>query len=156
MSLWTTAAAVDVKSQLFRALAVLRVIVLLNAIALNIYRLDNFDTPAAMLVCTGVMTAWTAFAIWAYDDPRRRGPALLVADLTVAVALLAATPLVKGVDFNASVAGYWTMGALFAWAIHYRWAGGLTAGLLLAAVDLAVRPDITQTNSGNAFLLVLG
>ncbi len=79
-----------------------------------------------------------------------------MADLVVGVAMLAVTPLVKGAEFNASVPGYWTMGVLFAWAIHYRSAGGLAAGVLLAAVDLVVRPELTQTNYGNAFLLVVG
>ena len=156
MSAWTTAAAVDVKSRLFRALAVLRVLVLLNTVALTVYRVDNFTSPAAALGCVVAMVAWTVLAVWAYAEPRRRGRVLLVADLAVAIAMLALTPLVKGAEFNASVPGYWTMGALFAWAVHYRWAGGLVAGLLLAAVDLAVRPDLTQTNYGHAFLLVLG
>ena len=156
MSAWTTAAAVDVKSQLFRALAVLRVIVLANAVALNIYRIDNFTSHAAALACIAAMVVWTAVALWAYAEPRRRGRTLLVADLLVTTALLAITPVVKGADFNASVPGYWTMGALFAWAIHYRRAGGLAAGVLLAGVDLAVRPEITQTDYGNAFLLVIG
>ena len=49
MSAWTTAAAVDVKSQLFRALAVLRVILLVNAVALNLYRIDNFTSHARCL-----------------------------------------------------------------------------------------------------------
>jgi signal transduction histidine kinase len=156
MNLWTTAAAVDVKDQLFRALAVLRVIVLVNAIALNLYRFDNYVHPAAALGSIAVMVAWTALVIWAYAAPRRRRAPLLVADLAVTVALLLATPLAKGADFNASIAGYWTMGALLAWAIQYRWAGGLAAGLLLAAVDLAARDGIRQSDYGNAFLLVVG
>ena len=156
MSAWTTAAAVDVKSQLFRALAVLRVIVLIHTIVLTAYRVDNFTSPSAAAGCVLVMVAWTAFALWAYAVPSRRGPVLLVADLAVGVGMLAVTPWVKGAEFNASVPGYWTMGVLFAWAIQYRTAGGLAAGVVLAAVDLAVRPELTQTNYGNAFLLVVG
>lgn len=156
MSAWTTAAAVDVKSQLFRALAVLRVILLVNAVALNLYRIDNFTSRAAASACIVAMVVWTGVALWEYAEPRRRGPTLLVADLLVTTALLAITPVVKGAEFNASVPGYWTMGALFAWAIHYRRAGGLAAGVLLAGVDLVVRPEITQTDYGNAFLLVIG
>ena len=156
MSTWTTAAAVDVKSQLFRALAVLRVIVLVNAAGLTIYRLDNFRSMMLALACLAVMVVWTAVALRAYAEPRLRELPLLVVDLVVALGLLAVTPVVKGDDFNASVPGFWVMGALFAWAIHYRRTGGLLAGVLLAGVDLAVRPDVTQANYGNAFLLVLG
>ena len=35
---------------------------------------------------------------------------------------LAVTPWVKGPDFDATVAGFWVMGAMFAWAIQL--AGG--------------------------------
>jgi signal transduction histidine kinase len=48
------------------------------------------------------------------------------------------------------------MGALLAWAVHWRWVGGLVAGAVLSTVDLWVRQDIAQGNYANAFLLVLG
>ena len=44
--------------------------------------------------------------------------------------MLAATPLVKGDSFNATLPGFWIAGALLAWAIHWRWQGGLVAGRL--------------------------
>ncbi|RYI99993.1 MAG: histidine kinase, partial [Actinomycetales bacterium] len=73
-------AAVAVESRLFGALAVLRVVVLVNAVGLNIYRRDNFDHPAAAVVCVAVMVAWTALAIGAYRQPERRTTLLLVTD----------------------------------------------------------------------------
>ena len=39
--------ALAVEDRLFRALAILRVVVLVNAVALNLYRADNFDRPVA-------------------------------------------------------------------------------------------------------------
>jgi len=57
---------------------------------------------------------------------------------------------------NATIPGFWVIGALMAWAIHWRWQGGLVAGVLLCAADLSVRDEITQTNYGNVFLLVIG
>jgi signal transduction histidine kinase len=149
-------AAVAVQDRLFSALAVLRGIVLVNAVGLNIYRADNFDHPTAGAACVGVMVLWTGFATWAYADPRRRTFLLLVADMVIAVALLVVTPLVKGSDFSATLPGFWIMSALLAWAIQYRWPGGLVAGLLLATVDLSLRQDVDQTDYGNAFLLVIG
>ncbi len=149
-------AAVAVEDRLFRALAVLRVIVLLNAVALNLYRADNFAHPAAGVVCVAVMTVWTAVAIWAYAEPRRRTPGLLVLDLAVAEALVLVSPLVKGAGMQATVPGFWVMGALLAWAIHWRWLGGLVAGLCLAVADLAVRQHLTQANYGNVFLILIG
>lgn len=155
MSAWSSPAAVAVESRLFRALAVLRVIVLLNTVALSIYRADSFERPAAGAVCVGAMVLWTAFATWAYAVPRRRTFPLLAADLGLAVAMLLLTPLVTGDAVSASLPGFWIIAALVAWAIHYRTAGGLVAGVLLAAADLA-RQDIDHHDYGNAFLLVIG
>ncbi len=65
--------------------------------------------------------------------------------------------MVKGDDFNATIPGFWVMGALLAWAIHWRWKGGLVA----AAAALRGRPracatSVTQANYGNVFLLMIG
>ena len=157
MSSWSSSsAAIAVEDRLFRALAVLRVVVLVNAVALSIYRSDNFQRPTAGAACVVGMVLWTGFAIWAYAEHRRRTFPLLAADLAIAVALLLATPLVKGAGFSASLPGFWVIGALLAWAIHYRWRGGLVAGLVLAAADLSLRQEVSQSDYGNAFLLVIG
>jgi signal transduction histidine kinase len=70
--------------------------------------------------------------------------------------MLLATPVVKGEGFNASLPGFWVMGALIAWSIHWRLPGGLVAGAVLATTDLLVRGDVGQSDYGNAFLLVIG
>lgn len=131
-------------------------VVLLNAIALNVYRTGNAEHPWGVLACLVVMTAWTGAATYLYARPQRRGPLLLGTDLLVALAMLVASPLVKGPEFNATVPGFWVMAALLAWAAHYRWIGGLAAGLVLATVDLLLRDGWNQSNYGNAFLLVIG
>jgi signal transduction histidine kinase len=156
VSSWSSPAAVAVQDRLFTALAVLRGIVLVNAVALNVYRADNFEHPRAGAACVAVMVLWTGFATWAYADPRRRTFLLLAADLVLALALLLVTPQVKGTGFHATVPGFWVMGALIAWSIRYRWVGGLLAGVLLAGVDLSLRQAIRQSDYGNAFLLVIG
>jgi signal transduction histidine kinase len=102
------------------------------------------------------MVVWTAVAIWAYAEPRRRTPGLLLADLAIAEALLLVSPVVKGEGMQATVPGFWVMGALFAWAIHWRLLGGLVAGVALSLSDLAVRGHVTQANYGNVFLLLIG
>ncbi|QKE03429.1 histidine kinase [Nocardioides marmotae] len=151
-----SAPGLAVEDRLFRALAVLRVVTLANAVVLNLYRLDDVARPAAGVGCVLGMVAWTAFAVGAYAAPRRRTAALLVADLAVAVALLAVTPFVKGEGFQATVPGFWIAGALLAWAVHYRWVGGLVAALVLAVPDLLIREEISQSNYGNVFLIVIG
>ena len=51
------------------------------------------------------------------------------------------SPVVKGPAMQATVPGFWVMGALLAWALHWRWLGGLVAGLVLAVADVAVRDE---------------
>ncbi len=153
---WTEPAAIAVEDRLFRALAVLRVVVLLNAIAVNLWRRDNFEHPTAGAAAIAFMVAWTAVAIWAYRDAVRRTTGLLLADLAIAVSLIALSPVIKGAEMMATIPGFWVMGALLAWAVHWRWWGGALAALALSAADLGVRSEFTQTNYGNVFLLMLG
>jgi len=134
---------------------VVRVVVLANAVAVNLWRRDNFDRPGLTVALVVAMAAWTGFAIWAYRDAARRRTPLLVADLAIALVMLAATPLVKGESFNATLPGFWIDGALLAWAIHWRWLGGLVAAACLSVVDLAIRPEIVQANYGNVFLVMI-
>jgi signal transduction histidine kinase len=155
MRLWSHP-ALEVEDRLFRALAILRVVVLGNAIALNLYRADNFAHPAAGVAAVVVMVGWTGFVTWAYAGPARRTSGLVAADLAVALALVLASPLIKGEGVRATVPGFWVMAALLAWAIHWHWRGGLAAGVLLAAADLSIRSEVSQSNYGNVFLLVAG
>ncbi|MFW6866014.1 MacS family sensor histidine kinase [Nocardioides sp. CPCC 206347] len=151
----TTRAAVAVENRMFRALAVLRVVVLVYAVTLNAYR-SNFEHPALGWACLGVMAAGTVAAIVVYAAPERRVPAVLVADLALAVALLLATPVVKGEWFHATIPGYWIVGALLAWAVRYGWRGGTVAAVLLGAIDLLSRAEVRQQDWGNVFLILLG
>jgi signal transduction histidine kinase len=148
-------AATAVEDRLFGALAVLRVIVLLNAVGLNIYRHGTFEHPAWAVACVVGMVVWSAFAWWAYGRPERRTVLLLVADMTIAVTLVLATSWVKAPDFTATIPGSWVVAALLAWAIHVRLWGGFAAGLVLAVADLALRQELRASDYGNAFLLVL-
>jgi signal transduction histidine kinase len=153
---WWFSPAQTVEDRMFSWLAVLRIVLLLHAVALNVYRRDNFVHPVAGAVCLGLMAAWTFVAIWAYDDRRRRTPVLLLLDLAVAVAAVLASPVLKGDGLSATVPAFWVVGALLAWAIHWHWLGGLVAGVAITAADLSVREHVTQANYGNAFLLLIG
>ena len=103
------------------------------------------------------MAVWTAFVTWAYAAPQRRRAPLLVADLLVALVAIAASPYIKGDDLRATLPGFWVMGVVLAWAIHWRLAGRAGRGdAWCPSADLAVRPEITQTNYSNIFLLMLG
>lgn len=155
MRLWSHP-ALEVQDRLFRALAILRVVVLVNAIALNLYRAENFAHPVAGVIAVLAMAGWTGFVTWAYAAPARRTTLLVAADLAVALTLVLASPLIKGEGLRATVPGFWVMAALLACAIHWHWRGGLVAGVAVAAADLSVRSDVGQGNYGNVFLLVIG
>lgn len=145
-----------VETTLFRALAVLRVVVLLNAVALNVYRWDSLARPAAAAGILLVMATWTATAVWAYDRPALRRPPLLIGDLAVTVATLLLSPLAVGPDLHATVPGFWVMGVVLAWGIRGHWVGGLVASLTVSVADVVLRNELDQTNLGNLFLLMIG
>ena len=145
-----------VQDTMLRALAILRCVVLLNAIVIYLVSMDDYARPVAGGVVVVLIAVWTAVVVWAYDDARRRTPWLLVADLAVAVAALVASPYVKGPGLDATVPGFWVMGVVLAWAILWRWAGGLAAAVVVSVVDISIRDEFTQKAYGNIFLLVLG
>jgi signal transduction histidine kinase len=140
---------------MFRALAVLRVVVLGYTVVVNAYR-NNYDRPVLGWSCVAIMVVATFVLIAVYAAPERRGPALLVVDLALAVAMLLATPVAKGPWFHATLPSYWIVGALLAWAVRWGWRGGTTAAVLLGAVDLLTRSHVEQKDWGNVFLLLLG
>ena len=131
-------------------------VLLVNSVVLYLLRLGTYERPRATAACLAAMAVWTLVAGVAYADAARRRWPLLVADLALTVVLLLLTPVVKGPDFSTSLTGFWTMAALLAWAVHWRWVGGVLAGVVLASVDLGIRAEMTQPNIGNAFLLLIG
>ena len=145
-----------VQDTMFRALGILRFVVLLNTLGIYLWRYDVYDHAAVGWVVMGLLTGWTAFAVWAYADPGRRRAWLLVSDLLVAVAAIAVTPYVKGEGFNATLPGFWVMGVVLAWAIVWRWPGGLAAAVVVSVVDISIRDGLSQKVYGNLFLLIVG
>lgn len=141
---------------MFRALNLLRVLLVANTVALNVYRADNFQHLVAGMLLVAAVVAWTGVCLVAYRTPRLRTPWLLAADLGVTVAALLLTPVVKGDGFSATVPGFWITCAMVAWAVHWRWLGGLTAAVVLVTTDVAIREQVTQTTYGNQLLLLVG
>lgn len=148
--------AIAVEDRLQRANSVLRVVVLADALALTAYRWDSLTRPWVAVLTCGVMIGWTGFAVWAFRGPRLRTPALLVLDLALALLAMSATPFAKTPSFNATLPGFWVMGALMAWAIHWRVLGGLVAGATLGVLDLLLRDHWHQSTFGNVFLMLIG
>ena len=149
-----------VETTMFRALAVLRAVVLVFAIVVNLAKWDDLARPALAAVALAVMVGWTGFAAWAYDEPRRRRAPLLVADLLVAVGLVLATVVVQSdgqLDADMStLPSFWVMAVVLAWGIHWHLLGGLIASTVISLADIVIRTEVTQTNVGNIFLLMIG
>lgn len=144
------------EDRLYQALGVLRVVLLLNAVGLNLVRADNFDRPTLGIAVVVALIGWTGLAIWAYAGARRRGAVLLSADLLVGLVAIGLSLVVKGEDLRATIPGFWVMAPLLAWAVHWGWRGGAVAGLLISTADLAVRGEFTSVNYSNVFLLLIG
>lgn len=149
-------AGMVVADTLFRALGVLRFILLVNTVVLYAVRYDDYPHPGVGFAIMGILTGWTAFAVWAYAKPRLRYAPLLLTDLAVAVGAVLATELVKGDDFRATLPGFWVMGAVVAWAIRWRIVGGLVAAGAMILADVTARPQMTQGNYASLFLIVVG
>lgn len=152
----TDAATEAVETTMYRALAALRVVVLVNALVLAVFRWDELASPLLGGAALAAMTGWTGFVVVAYDQPRWRRSPLLVADLVVTVALILVSPLAKEPEATSTVPGFWVMGVVLAWGIHGHLVSGLIASLAVSMADVAVRSELNQTNYGNIFLLMIG
>lgn len=149
----------QVQTSLFRALAVLRAVVVVYVVALNAARWHELDRPVLGWTVVAWIAAWTVFTAWAYDAPARRGLPLLSADLLVAVLALLSTPYVQSeamLERNAStMPSFWVMVPVLAWAVARGWAGGVAAALVVSVADLSVRVQPNGTTWGNIFLLLV-
>ena len=148
---------------MYRPLAVLRVLLLVNAVGLFFYRglnarrgpWSNTDHVTAALLVLAAVAVWTGVAVWAYSRPERRRTPLLVLDLLVAVAAILVSPLVKGPSLQATLPGFWVVGAVLAWAVHWRWFGGCVAAVVVAAADLSIRSGMTTVQYANILAVLL-
>ena len=152
-------ASEQVDTTLLRALAVLRLVVAVYAVALNVARWRELAHPVAGWVVIGVIVVWTLVATWAYEAPSRRGLPLLVADFAVVAATLLSTPYVQSeamLERHAStMPSFWVMTPVLAWTVLRGWPSGVAAAVAMSLLDLSVRADRTGTTWGNIFLLLL-
>jgi len=149
-------------SQLWRAVAVYRIITLAYA-AISILRDDSlYAHPAAGYLALAVMTAWTAITVVAYSRPSNRGPALIVADVAIATGLIISTRWIdtaSRINHGApTIPVIWAASAILACAV----AGGPWVGMA-GAVPVWIGDVIERRQfltealvSGLVLLLVVG
>lgn len=145
---------------LWRALPVVRAVLLGYAVVVNAVHADDYRRPGLAWAVLTVLALWTVAAPWAYTVAARR-PALIGTEFALALGALLLTPAVQGSDFGEgpSVPSFWLAAPVLAAAIRWEWRGGLAAGVVAAAADVAV--DSTSGSHGgnaaasNVFLLLV-
>ena len=153
------APAEQVRTTLFRALAVLRGVLVLYVVVLNVARVDDFARPGLAVAVIVVIVGWSAFVTWAYDAPERRRLWLYAADLTLTVLLVLSTPLVQSQEMldrhAATMPSFWVMASVLAWSAGRHWAEALAAAVVVSLADVSTRVQVTGGTIGNIFLLLL-
>lgn len=144
---------------LWRAIAVFRVLSLCYAVALVALNSQDYSRWPLAWAVLGAMAVWTAVTSYAYRDPRRRTPLLLVSDLLVTAALLLSTAAVQypwSMRAGAMpVTATWVAGPVLAWAVHWGRRAGIVSALVLAGCDFALRSERISVALNGAVLLVL-
>jgi signal transduction histidine kinase len=151
--------AVGLEAPLWRALAVFRLAALGYAAALVAAGYQQYAHQVTGWLALCGMGAWTLLAGTAYAEPRRRGWPLLVADAVVTSAFLVASGWVitgsRWQGGSSTLTGAWVACPVLAWAISGGRRRGAIAALLLGAVDLSLRRDVSVSTINATVLLLL-
>ncbi|HEX6444523.1 MAG TPA: DUF5931 domain-containing protein [Streptosporangiales bacterium] len=149
----------DVAGSLWRALAVVRALLVVFAVVSNAVEWHRHARPWLTVSALVVIAVWSGAATWLYAAPQRRRTWVFCVDMAVAVAALLATPAAEGPAALAAhaptVPTYWVAAPVLACAIAWGWRGGLVAALVEGVVDVSVRAEVIGTTVGNVFLLCL-
>jgi signal transduction histidine kinase len=143
---------------LWRGLLVYRVLTLISAAAVLVWKIGDFASPTLALGVLFAMAAWTGLAsLWYMGDrPDRR--IVAVVDVVVTVAVMATTPVVQTAQQMAADApvmgSIWTPGAVLACALAFGLRGGLLAAVVVSGALLAFQQRM-ETELGDIQLLLL-
>ncbi|GAB3419149.1 DUF5931 domain-containing protein [Flindersiella endophytica] len=143
---------------MWRALAVLRFVTLAHAVIIDTMNWRAFSRPLTGWMVLSAVAVWTLVVTWAYDSPGRRRWWVLSLDFVIAVGALVVTPYVESGALRgtqATVASYWVIAPVLAWAIHKGWLAGAISAVLLEIPDIWIRTDRDATVLGNSFLLLM-
>src|SRR5215469_3621341 len=138
--------------QMWRAVAIFRILTLAYA-AVLIFRYHHlYAHPDAGLAVLAVMTAWTAVTVAAYARPRGRSPALICADVAVAALAVLSTRLVDTVsriDAGApTLPVTWVAASVLACAVAGGPVSGLAGAAVIAAAVIGERGPLTGGTFG--------
>ncbi|MEV5825559.1 DUF5931 domain-containing protein [Spirillospora sp. NPDC052242] len=137
------------EAALWRAVAVYRTAAFCYAAVLIVKNAGGYAHPAGGWAVLAAMAGWTVAAWLLFRDPRRRGPALLAADMAVASGCVLATAWVESVAGIASgrptLPVSWVAAAVLSWAV----VGGRRLGIAAAGI-LALANFLVHVLAGTA------
>jgi signal transduction histidine kinase len=143
----------------WRVLALFRFATLAYAVALTTYNAPLYSYRSAAWTVLLVMVVWSGLATIGYERPRLRAWPLLLVDLVVAVACLAASRLVVGEHLLAggmpTLTVTWVACPVLAVAVvkGVRW--GIAAAALTGGGELIVRGVANQTTSSDVIIMIM-
>ena len=155
----SSARARGLQGPLWRAIAVYRIVALVYLSILVVRNVEAYERPMLAWPVLAATAGWTVFTTYAYVDPARRRPPLLLADLLITMGVLAASVWVIGraglEEGRPTLAVAWHVAPVIAWAVAggRRW--GVIAALAMGATDLVVRAHYDQASFTGTVLMVL-
>jgi len=145
--------------QMWRVVAVFRVVTLAYAAVLITRDHDAYTHPGAGWLALAVMAAWSVITIAAYSRPGGRQPWLICADVAVAAGLVLSTRLiVPASEINAgapTIPSSWAASSVLACAVAGGPAGGLAAAGVIIAADIVERQALPQATFSNIVLVLI-
>jgi len=144
--------------QMWRAVAIFRILTLGYAAVLVIRHHHGYAHPAAGFVVLAVMAAWTAVTVTAYARPRGRNPWLIRTDVAVAGLLVLSTRLVdpRHIGTGApTLTVTWVAASVLACAVAGGPVGGLAGAVVMSAAVIAERGALTESTFGSTVLLLI-
>jgi signal transduction histidine kinase len=147
------------QAPLWRAIAVFRIAALIYVTILVVRNVGAYEHPVLAWPVLAVTAAWTVFTTYAYADPARRRPPLLVADLLITMAVMTSSIWIVGRAAleagRPTLAVAWHVAPVIAWAVAggRRW--GVAAALAMGATDLTVRAHYDQAALTGTVLMLM-
>lgn len=145
--------------QIWRAVAIFRILTLAYATVLIVRNHHSYAHPATAFVALALMAAWTAVTVTAYASPRGRTGWLICADVVVAALMVLGTWLAetaRQIDAGApTLPVTWVAAPVLACAIVGGPEGGLGGAVVISAAVIAERGAVTQGTFGATVLLLI-
>ncbi len=147
------------QAPLWRAIAVYRIAALTYTTILVIRNFGHYERPMLAWPVLAGMAGWTVYTTYAYADPARRRPLLLLADLLITISAMAASVGIVGraalEEGRPTLAVAWHVAPVLAWAVAFGRRGGIAAALAMGATDLIVRAHYDQAAFTGSVLMLL-